>query len=163
MSMVAVKAPEAKVRREVIITHSARETEEAGRRLAEKLSAGDVLALTGELGAGKTCFTRGIARGLGIKGYVKSPSFVMVHVHDKGGRLPLYHIDLYRVAGPREAEELGLEEYIYGDGVSVIEWAERGGGILPEDAVRIDFFHEGGTERRIEIEGDRDIFVKEGQ
>ncbi|MBI5598942.1 MAG: tRNA (adenosine(37)-N6)-threonylcarbamoyltransferase complex ATPase subunit type 1 TsaE [Deltaproteobacteria bacterium] len=143
---------------EVFTTNSPEETEELGKRFASGLGKGSVVALTGELGAGKTQFTRGIAAGLGVKGYhVKSPSFTIVRVYGDG-RLPLYHIDLYRLKGASEINGLGLEEYIYGDGVSVIEWAEKAGGpsgtaggLLPEDAITIRFFYEGETKRRIEV------------
>jgi tRNA threonylcarbamoyladenosine biosynthesis protein TsaE len=135
----------------VFTTNSPDETEGLGRSLAERLKPGDVVALTGELGSGKTRFVQGIARGLDIKGYVKSPSFTIVNVYE-GGRLPLYHIDLYRIATGGELEGLGLEEYIYGDGVSVIEWADRAMDMLPEGAIIIKFSYKGECEREIEIE-----------
>ncbi|MEE9614440.1 MAG: tRNA (adenosine(37)-N6)-threonylcarbamoyltransferase complex ATPase subunit type 1 TsaE [Thermodesulfobacteriota bacterium] len=140
--------------KELFTTGSPEETEELGEEFSKELSPGDVVGLTGELGSGKTCFTRGVACGLGIKGYVKSPSFTIMHVYE-GGRLPLYHIDLYRIGDTRELSALGLDEYVYGEGVSVIEWAEKGGGseeLVPEGAVTVRFFYEGETERRIEIE-----------
>ena len=140
--------------KEVFTTKSPEETEELGRRFAGGLREGDCVSLIGELGSGKTRFTQGIAKGLDVKGYVKSPSFTLLHIYE-GGRLPLYHIDLYRIADPRELHELGLEEYIYGEGVSIIEWgekAEKTEGLLPEGAVTVRFFYEGETKRRIEVE-----------
>ncbi len=137
--------------REVIITDSPEETERLGEGFAGRLRKGDVVALSGDLGGGKTQFTRGLARGLGIRDYyVKSPSFTIVHVYE-GGRLPLYHIDLYRMDSTAEVRDLGLEEYVYGNGVCVIEWAERAEELIPEGAVRIRFSYEGESRRRIEI------------
>ncbi len=125
------------------VTYSPSETEEFGERLAEGLSAGSVVALRGELGAGKTVLARGIARGLGVEGYLKSPSFTIVNEYSEG-RVPLYHIDLYRLPEGATDEscaelagEFGLEEYLYGDGVCVIEWAERAASIIPDDALRV--------------------------
>jgi tRNA threonylcarbamoyladenosine biosynthesis protein TsaE len=132
-------------------TNSPEETEALGRSLARELTPGDVVALMGELGSGKTCFVQGIASGLDIKGYIKSPSFTMVNVYE-GGAFPLYHIDLFRVSSGGELDGLGLEEYIYGDGVSVIEWADRAIGMLPERAIIVKFFYTGETQRRIEFE-----------
>ncbi len=150
----------------VVTTNSHEETEELGAEFAQTLKPGSVVALFGELGAGKTCFTKGIAKGLGIKDYVKSPSFVIVISYgadeewsksagvdkSKGGRLPLHHIDLYRIASGREADELGLEEYLYGRGVCVIEWAERAPDALPDDTINVTLTYEGESRRRIEIE-----------
>lgn len=121
------------------VMRSPEETEEFGERLAEGLSAGSVVALCGELGAGKTVLAKGIARGLGVEGYLKSPSFTIVNEYGEG-RIPLYHIDLYRLAQGEidEGEDgLALEEYLYGDGVCIIEWAERAPSLIPEDAVRV--------------------------
>ncbi|MFZ3073224.1 MAG: tRNA (adenosine(37)-N6)-threonylcarbamoyltransferase complex ATPase subunit type 1 TsaE [Thermodesulfobacteriota bacterium] len=134
---------------EVYTTNSAEETEEFGKRFSERLNKGSVVSITGELGCGKTVFTKGIAKGLGIIGYVKSPSFVIAHEYE-GGRLTLYHIDLYRI--DKGVSDLGLEEYIYGNGVTVIEWAEKAQGLLPDDAILVRFFYEGETKRRIEVE-----------
>ncbi len=139
------------MKKEKFFTDGPEETERLGEKLSEKLSAGDIVGLVGELGGGKTTFVHGMARGLGVKGYVKSPSFTMVNVYE-GGRLPLYHIDLYRVRGAEEAVEAGLEEYIYGSGVSIIEWADRVPEILKSCTVVVRFFYEGEDRRRIEIE-----------
>ncbi len=136
---------------EVIITNSEDETEAIGERLAtEELESGSCLALSGELGGGKTCIVRGIARGLGVSSQVKSPSFTILHVYE-GGRLPLYHIDLYRLEGAYDTEELGLEEYVYGRGITVIEWAEKAGELIPDEAIRIEFEYVDEDKRRIVI------------
>ena len=110
-------------------TRSEDETRAFGARLARLLAAGDLIGLCGELGAGKTCLVRGIAEGLGIAPHkVRSPSFTLVNEYS-GGRLPLYHIDLYRLA-PTDVDRMALREYLYGDGICVVEWFER----LGEDA-----------------------------
>jgi tRNA threonylcarbamoyladenosine biosynthesis protein TsaE len=132
-----------------ITTHSELETAAVGRELGATLSAGDVVLLVGDLGAGKTAFVRGLAAGLGVaEGEVSSPTFTLVQEY-RGGRLPLFHVDLYRLNDPREVDDLGLDE-IADDGVLAIEWAER----LPHpprDAVRVSLEHAGDTARRIEI------------
>ena len=121
-------------------TTSPEETFELARKFASRLKAGDVLALTGELGSGKTCFVQGLAQGLGVpKGlYVRSPSFILINEY-RGGRLPLYHIDFYRLSEPADVGDLGLEEYIDGDGIAAIEWADRFPGAWPERAHHIQF------------------------
>lgn len=107
-----------------ITTHSEDETAAVGRELAATLSAGDVLLLYGDLGAGKTAFVRGLAEGLGVeRDEVSSPTFTLIQEY-RGGRLPLFHVDLYRIEDPREFDELGLDE-IAEDGVLAIEWAEK--------------------------------------
>jgi len=118
------------------ISHSAAETFEFGRQLAEKLQAGDVLALTGELGSGKTCLVKGIAAGLGVTQEVTSPTFTIIHEY-RGGRLPLVHVDLYRLDKLSEAVNIGIEDYLNGPGVTVIEWAERIESLLPANTQRI--------------------------
>jgi tRNA threonylcarbamoyladenosine biosynthesis protein TsaE len=124
------------------ISHNAAETMDFGRRLAGELQAGDVLALTGELGAGKTCFVKGIAAGLGVTQEVTSPTFTLIHEY-RGGRLPLAHIDLYRLENVGEAVNIGVEDYFGGppaaggQGVTVIEWAERIEPLLPANTKRI--------------------------
>ena len=115
----------------IIETNSAKETFELGKRLGEKAVAGQIYTLNGDLGTGKTVFTQGVAVGLGIKEPVNSPTFTIVQVYDEG-RLPLYHFDVYRIADSDEMYEIGYEEYVYGDGVSVIEWPQLIDDILPE-------------------------------
>ncbi len=135
--------------KQILYTESEQETEKFGRTLAEKLREGSVVALCGELGTGKTTLVRGIARGLGVKGYVKSPSFTIVHIY-RGGRLPLYHIDLYRVE-PDELSTIEFEEYVWSQGVCVIEWAEKMKHLLPENTIYIHITHEGENRRKIEL------------
>jgi tRNA threonylcarbamoyladenosine biosynthesis protein TsaE len=105
------------------LTQSAAETQALAARLAAHLQPGDVLWLSGDLGAGKTTFTQGLGRGLGIAAPINSPTFVLIREY--AGRLPLYHIDLYRLENPRAIANLGLNDYLAGDGVCVVEWAER--------------------------------------
>jgi tRNA threonylcarbamoyladenosine biosynthesis protein TsaE len=134
------------------ITRSPEETEELGVTLVGELSEGDCVALIGDLGAGKTRFVRGMARGVGAKGFVKSPSFTIINIYE-GGRLPLYHIDLYRIAHAGEFHEAGLEEFIYGRGISVIEWADKLPSLVRECTCLVRFsYGEGTDERIIEIE-----------
>ncbi len=123
------------------VSHSVTQTQRVGSRLGAMLQHGDVILLEGPLGSGKTVVAQGIAQGLGITDYVTSPSFTLLNEYrprDCGGRLPLYHIDLYRLAeAAKEAEAMGIEEYLCGDGVSVIEWAERAPDILPPEHLLI--------------------------
>jgi tRNA threonylcarbamoyladenosine biosynthesis protein TsaE len=129
---------------------SPEETYEIASAFAGKLKAGDVLALVGELGAGKTRFVQGLAHGLGVSDstYVRSPSFTLMNEYD-GGRLKLYHFDFYRLAEPDELGDLGLDEYFYGDGVTVVEWADRFQGSMPKKAKTIEFGIAGESERDI--------------
>lgn len=112
-------------------TYSPGETRALGRKLGGAASAGDVYTLTGDLGVGKTVFTQGMAEGLGITETVSSPTFTIVQVYE-GGRLPFYHFDVYRIGEVEEMDEIGYEDYFYGDGVCMIEWAKLIGEILPE-------------------------------
>ena len=132
-------------------TGSVEETIELGALLARELNGGDAIGLIGDLGAGKTHFVHGVARGLGIKGYVSSPSFTIINIY-KGPGLTLNHIDLYRLGDHAELLELGLEEYIYADGVSVIEWAEKAPDFLEDMRFVVRITHESENERSIEIE-----------
>jgi tRNA threonylcarbamoyladenosine biosynthesis protein TsaE len=134
-----------------IVTRSRAETETLGERIGRAARAGDVIALWGELGAGKTTLVRGIARGLDLSPRdVTSPTFVIVHEHE-GGRLPLFHIDLYRVS-PAETGSIGWEETLASGGVTAIEWPDRVELSLPEDRIDVRIDHRGGDERRIRIE-----------
>lgn len=133
-----------------VTTDSVEATMDVGAALAEALTPGTVVALYGDLGAGKTHFVKGIAAGLGLSPEtVRSPTFTLLHVYDDG-RLPLYHVDAYRVGDPAELVEMGYEEYVYGDGVCVVEWPARIDALLPDDAVRLRLTHVSPTERRIE-------------
>lgn len=132
-----------------ITTSSVEETLSVGRDLAADLTPGTVLALTGDLGSGKTHLVKGIAAGLGLDpASVRSPTFTILHVHE-GGRLPLYHFDLYRLQSPDELYELGYEEYVYGAGVTVVEWPERAPDVLPEDTIWLRLTHESPHERTL--------------
>jgi len=127
------------------------DTEACAEALAGRLAAGDVLLLSGVLGAGKTCFVRGLARGLGIAdGAVLTPTFQLVR-ESRGGRLPLFHIDLYRLEGPGEAGRLGLEEYFDGDGVCAVEWPERLGALRPGGAWQVDIEPQPDGARRVRV------------
>ena len=131
-------------------THTAQETRDFGEKLARQLRGGDVLLLTGELGAGKSELARGIARGLGISGPVASPSFTILQVHD-GGRLPLYHFDWYRLGGVNELYELTMDEYLYDEGVSVVEWPAVAAEAVPEKHLDIVIDVTGETDRRFTL------------
>lgn len=117
------------------------------KQIGEKLQAGDVILLEGDLGAGKTTFTKGIGQGLLIPQMIKSPTFTIIREYKKG-RLPLYHMDVYRLEDA-SADELGLEEYFYGDGVSVVEWAQFVGEDLPNEYLEIQLFHIDENTRKI--------------
>ena len=132
-------------------TKSPEETARLGAELAAVLKAGDVVALVGELGSGKTCFVRGLADGLGAKGSVKSPSYTIVNVYE-GSALTLYHVDLYRIASTDEFYGAGIDELLNSGGVSVIEWADRVPALLEDCTVIVRFSHAGEGERLIEIE-----------
>lgn len=120
----------------VIETHSFEETEALAERLAKALQPGDIIAFYGDLGAGKTTFVRGLARGLKAEEQVSSPTFVLMHIYE--GRLPLYHFDAYRLTSWEDFANIGAEEYLYGDGVCCLEWAEIVDSMLPSDYLRIN-------------------------
>lgn len=122
-----------------------------GEKLAEKLRPGTVIVFKAGLGAGKTTLTQGIARGLGVQDTVTSPTYTIIAEYR--GRLPFYHIDLYRIDGEEELDRLGLREILYGDGVSAVEWSEKLGDEIPENALRIEITFLSGTERKIEVAG----------
>jgi tRNA threonylcarbamoyladenosine biosynthesis protein TsaE len=132
-----------------LITRRPEETQELGKRLGKIAKAGDVILLVGKLGAGKTCLTQGIAWGLGIDEYAVSPSFVLVR--ELHGRLPLYHVDFYRLENLEEIAELGLDEYFYGKGVTVVEWAEKAFELLPPENLLIEMEYIAETERRLKL------------
>ena len=136
-------------------TNSPEETFEAGKRLGLSAKAGEVYTLDGDLGVGKTVFAQGVAAGLGIKGSVNSPTFTIMQIYDDG-RLPLYHFDVYRIGDIGEMDEIGYEDYFYGDGVCIIEWAKLISELVPRDArhVTIEKNPEKGFDyRKIKITG----------
>ena len=134
------------------VTNSPEETEMLGCRLGERLEPGAVVAFTGDLGAGKTAFTRGLARGLGISDRVTSPTFTIVNEYE-GGRLPLFHFDMYRLGSADELFDIGWEDYLRRGGVCAVEWSENVEEALEEDAVRVDI-------RRGDRENERIISVE---
>ena len=131
----------------VFITRSPDETRAFGAKLAASLVAGDFIALDGALAAGKTCLTQGLAAGLGYRGPVTSPTFTLLHLYE-GGRLPLYHFDLYRLSTPEELEDLGYEDYFFGDGVCVVEWGALAAAYLPGRRIGIALENGEDTETR---------------
>ena len=120
-----------------IVSAGPEQTQQIGRVIGEQARAGDIFLLTGSLGAGKTCFTQGLAQGLDVPGYVRSPTFVLITQHQ--GRLKLFHLDLYRIEDPREAWDLGLDEQLFGDGVCVVEWADRAADLFPPESMWVHF------------------------
>ncbi len=132
-----------------LISHSPEQTQNFGVRIGELALPGDTLLLVGDLGAGKTCLTQGIAWGLDIKEYAASPSFVVVR--ELYGRLPLYHIDLYRLDHLDEIEDLGLDDYLYGNGICVVEWAEKGLNVLPIEYLLIEISYLSDTKRSLRL------------
>ena len=130
-----------------IITRGPEETRAIGRIVGEHAAAGDVVLLTGELGTGKTRLTQGILSGLGSDELARSPTFVLIAEYR--GRMPMYHMDLYRIGSLELAEELGIEEYLDGDGLTVVEWADNVPSIFPDDSLRIKIEFVSECERRL--------------
>jgi len=141
-----------------LISHSPEQTQKLGIRIGELALPGDIFLLVGSLGTGKTCLTQGIAWGLGIKEYALSPSFVIVR--ELYGRLPLYHIDLYRLDHIEEIAELGLDDYLYGNGVCVVEWAEKGLNVLPVEHLLIEISYLSDTERGFQLKPSGKRYLK---
>ena len=138
----------------IMETFSAEETYTLGKKLGEQAKPGQVYTLIGDLGVGKTVFTQGFAAGLGVLGPVNSPTFTIVSEYDDG-RLPFYHFDVYRIGDSEEMDEIGYEDYIYGEGVSLIEWANLIEDILPEQYTRVTIekdLNRGLDFRRITLE-----------
>lgn len=138
----------------IIETRSAKETYQLGYEIGQKAKAGDVFTLIGDLGVGKTVFTQGMADGLEISEPISSPTFTIVQVYDEG-RLPFYHFDVYRIGDISEMDEIGFEDYIYGSGVSLIEWANLIEELLPKKRTEIQIeknLEEGFDYRKITIE-----------
>ncbi len=137
-------------------SHSAEQTTDLGAELGRRLGRGDIVALHGPLGAGKTTLVKGIARSLLVEEPVTSPSFTLIAEYDglrEGLPIILYHVDLYRINHPQEIEDLGLEEILNASGICVIEWAEKAAEFLPDSAIRIDIGLSNGENRSVEIEG----------
>lgn len=130
-----------------ILTTGPEQTQEVGRAIGEQAQAGDIFLLTGPLGAGKTCLTQGIAAGVGVSGYVRSPTFVLATRYQ--GRLTLHHMDLYRIESAGEAWDLGLDEQLFGGGISIVEWAERAAAIFPPESLWTELDHVDSGDRRI--------------
>ena len=136
--------------RKDIVTQSADATQAVAEAIGARCRGGEVVLLVGDLGAGKTCFTQGLARGLGVEGYVHSPTFVLAAEHV--GRLRLRHVDLYRIDGAEETLDLGLDEFGAGDLVGVVEWADRASGVYPNDHMTVELTDLGGNERALAFE-----------
>jgi len=139
-------------RHRAIISRSAAQTRALGKKLGRLVRGGEIVGLTGDLGSGKTCFVRGVAEGAGVgkEAWIRSPTFTLINEYD--GRVPVYHVDLYRIGGAQELEELNLREYLYGDGVSLIEWFERMPPGEVDEWLGIHFEHGGENERSVTIE-----------
>lgn len=131
-----------------ITSTSAEQTRQLGERLGALARAGDVFCLQGDLGAGKTCFVQGLGRGLQIPSAIHSPTFILANEH-RGGRLLLYHLDVYRMRGADEAIGIGIDDYLFGDGVCVIEWAEKINEALPDERLWITFQHVDDDQRKL--------------
>ena len=130
------------------VTNSPEETEALGASLAGKLEPGTVIAFTGDLGAGKTAFVRGLARGLGVRERVTSPTFTIVNEYE-GGRLPLFHFDMYRLGSADELFDIGWEDYLARGGVCAVEWSENVADALDDDCLRVDIRRGEGDDQRI--------------
>jgi tRNA threonylcarbamoyladenosine biosynthesis protein TsaE len=141
-----------------LISHNPSQTQRLGKNIGNLAMPGDILLLEGKLGTGKTCLTQGIAIGLEIEEYISSPSFVLIR--EFSGRLPLYHIDLYRLDLPGEIVDLGLDDYLYGRGVCVIEWAEKGSSLMPSEHMLIKIKYLGDTKRNFQIEANGQRYKK---
>ena len=137
----------------ILVSEKPGDTLHIGQIIGSKLQKGNVVALTGELGSGKTCITQGIARGLGVPEdyFITSPTFTLINEYP--GRVPLYHIDVYRLSGSLDLNDVGYEEYFYGDGVVVIEWAEKIRDILPAETMFIYLRYLDDNTREIKIVG----------
>lgn len=134
------------------VTNSAEETIEIGKSFAEKLNKGAVVLLSGEMGAGKTVFVKGMAQGLGIKSLITSPTYAYMNDYDG----ILYHYDCYRLTSGEDAESLGLTDYFYAGGICVVEWSENIADVIPNGAIRVTIEKTGEAQRSIEIEIPRD-------
>lgn len=140
-----------------VVSRSAQETQAFGERLGARLGRGDVVACIGPLGAGKTCFLQGLARGLGVMADVTSPTFVLVNQYR--GRLPVYHVDAYRTGSLTELVDLGLEEMLHGEGVTVVEWADKLLPLLPPRTITVTIAGLGDEPRQIELAGPAEVLA----
>ena len=138
-----------------LVSESPEATTAAGERLGARLGPGDVVGLTGELGAGKTCFVQGLVRGLGVTTAATSPTFVLVNEYH--GRLPVHHVDAFRTQSLTELLDLGLEELLAGGGVTLVEWADRCAPLLPPRTIRVHIDGVGDEPRRITITDGKDV------
>ncbi len=141
-----------------LVSHGPKQTQKVGICIGELAEPGDIFLLVGSLGTGKTCLTQGITWGLGIKEYALSPSFVIMR--ELHGRLPLYHIDLYRLDHIDEIADLGLDDYLYGDGACVVEWADRGLAVLPPEHLLIEINYLSDTERSLRLKPAGKRYIK---
>ena len=140
----------------IVETWSEKETFLFGKKLGEQAKSGQVYALLGDLGVGKTIFTKGVAEGLGITEPVSSPTFTIVQIYEEG-RLPFYHFDVYRIGDPEEMEEIGYEDCFYGNGISLVEWANLIEELMPEDTIWITIekdLEKGFDYRKIEVKNE---------
>jgi tRNA threonylcarbamoyladenosine biosynthesis protein TsaE len=144
----------------VLQSKSTSETIRIGKEIGGFLLAGDVVALAGELGTGKTQFIKGLAEGVGVgkSTYISSPSFTLINEYP--GKVPFYHIDMFRLTSEKEAEGLGLEEYFQGNGITAIEWADRIPSLLPEELLWVKIHYTGENTRSLEIIGKGDRYQK---
>ena len=136
-------------------TNSPTQTYELAKKISENISPGSIICLDGELGVGKTVFTKGFAEGLGIEESVNSPTFTIIQVYDEG-RMPLYHFDVYRIGDPEEMYEIGYEDYFFGEGVCLIEWSKLIEELIPDDAISVVIekdLEKGLDYRKITVEG----------
>ena len=132
-------------------TNNPEETMRLGRKIGKLLKQGDVVALIGNLGAGKTVIANGLCRGIGVKeSYITSPTYTIINQYD--GRIPVYHIDLYRLNDSKELYNLGWDEYIYGNGTCIIEWADKAGEMLPEEYLMVNIEVTGKDKRKITLQ-----------
>jgi tRNA threonylcarbamoyladenosine biosynthesis protein TsaE len=147
-----------------VVTHSEQETRRWGTRLARLLCGGEIIGLVGELGAGKTCLVRGVAAGLEVSkdAWIRSPSFTLINEYE--GRLPIYHIDLYRIGSREETEGLNLREYLYGNGVTLVEWFEHLPAEDVDEYLELRMTHAGGNRRKLNFiaHGERYERIVEG-
>ena len=143
-----------------VTTHSYEETEDLGEKLAQLLKPSDVVVLNGDLGVGKTTLTRGLARGLGIKRNVKSPTFTLIREY-KDGRIPLYHMDAYRLESSPD-EDLGFDEYFNGDGITMVEWPQFIKDEIPDDHLTINIERLSDTDRQVTFKLHGDKFDQRG-